>query len=201
MRDQPVKDKILQFIRQRGAVRPKDLTDRGWPRIYLNRLIAEGRVQKVSRGIYASIDAPATESHTLVEAAIRVSDGVVCLLSALQFHGLTTEMPIEVWMAIEQDTSRGKPGYPPIRLVRFSGKGFKAGVLRYNIEKVEVKIYSPEKTIADCWSFRNTIGLDVCIESLKNYMSSKEASLDELWKFAKLRRVARVMRPYMEALA
>jgi predicted transcriptional regulator of viral defense system len=126
---------------------------------------------------------------------------VICLLSALQFHDLTTQAPFEVWMAIDVRARRPRGKAPPLRIVRFSGKALTAGVETHRIEGVRVRVYGPAKTVADCFKYRNKIGLDVALEALRDYRRAHPGGLDELWKFAQICRVANVMRPYLEAQA
>jgi predicted transcriptional regulator of viral defense system len=130
-----------------------------------------------------------------------VPSGVVCLLSALRLHGLTTQAPFEVWMALDTKAWLPKVDHPPLRFVRFSGAALREGVQRKKIEGVEVRFYSPAKTVADCFKYRNKIGLDVALEALRECRRQKRATADELWHFARVCRVANVMRPYMEAVA
>ena len=130
-----------------------------------------------------------------------VPRGIVCLLSALRFHELTTQSPFEVWLALDRKAHRPAGGGVSLHIVRFSGRALTSGVEEYLIEGVKVRIYSPAKTVADCFKYRNKIGLDVALEALRDYWKSRHADADELWKYAKICRVANVMRPYMEALA
>ena len=158
-------------------------------------------IQQVGRGLYTLDDAEPTEHHTLAEACKRVPHGVVCLLSALRFHGLTTQAPYEVWMAIGEKARRPAADHPPMRFARFSGEAMTAGVEEYPVDGVAVRVYSPAKTVADCFKYRNKIGLDVAIEALRDCRRQRKATNDQLWHFAKVCRVARVMKPYLEAVA
>jgi predicted transcriptional regulator of viral defense system len=146
-------------------------------------------------------EADITEHHTLVEASKRVPKGIICLLSALQFHGLTTQAPFEVWMAIDNKARQPQVDYPSLRIVRFSGESLKAGIQEEEIEGVSIKIYNPAKTVADCFKYRNKIGLDVAIEALRDCRRQRLCSNDELWKYAKICRVTNIMKPYLEAIA
>jgi len=141
-----------------------------------------------------------TEHHHLVEAALRVSRGVVCLLSALRFHNLTTQSPFKVWMAIDRKAHLPAAGGLPLRFVRFSGAALSVGVEEHILEGVTVKIYAPAKTVADCFKYRHKIGLDVALEALRDLLRRDRASLNEIWRYARICRVANVMRPYLEAL-
>jgi len=192
--------KVLDLAREKGILRPRDLQRRGLPADYLWRLYRKDKLEKVGRGLYAFPDADIGEHHSLVEAALRVPHGVVCLLSALRFHELTTQSPFEVWMAIEVKARRPKEEIIPLRIVRFSGDAFTAGVEPHQVEGVEVRVYNPAKTVADCFKYRNKIGLDVALEALRDCWRKKLATSDELWHYAQVCRVARVMRPYLESL-
>jgi predicted transcriptional regulator of viral defense system len=159
---------------------------------------------RTGRGLYIPADAAATENRSLAEAAKRVPGGVVCLLSALQFHGLTTQLPFEVWLAVDRAvdrrTRRPKTEQLPLRLVRFSGPAFNFGTEEQSVEGVRVKVYSPAKTVADCFKFRYKIGLDVALESLRDCWKQRRATMDELYQAARVCRVAKVMRPYLESV-
>jgi len=140
-----------------------------------------------------------TEHQTLIQAAQRVPHGIICLLSALSFHDLTTQSPFEVWMAIDPKARLPKEEIIPLRIVRFSGRSLTAGVEKHSINGVKVSVYNPAKTVADCFKYRNKIGLDVAMEALRDCWRKKKATSDELWRSAKVCRVARIMRPYLES--
>lgn len=192
---------ILILAAQAGVLRPRDLDMHGIPRIYLSRLCERGHLQRVGRGLYILPDADVSENHTLAEACKRVPHGVVCLLSALRFHGLTTQSPSEVWLAIGNKAWRPQVDYPRLRFVRFSASALEAGVEEHAIEGVRVRIYNPAKTVVDCFKYRNKIGLDIAVEALRDCRRQRKCSNDELWHYAKICRMASVMRPYMEATA
>ena len=193
--------RILEIAEQAGVLRPRDLDVHGIPRIYLSRLCERGHLQRVGRGLYVLPNADVTEHHTLAEACKRVPHGVVCLLSALRFHGLTTQSPHEVWLAIGSKAWRPQVDHPTLRFVRFSARALEAGVEEHSIEGVIVRVYSPAKTVADCFKYRNKIGLDVALEALRDCRGQSRCTNDELWHYAKICRVANVIRPYMEATA
>jgi predicted transcriptional regulator of viral defense system len=198
--EQSKTDALLDLVREQGVVRSSDLKSRGIPREYLSRLHHEGVLERASRGVYYLPNTDLTEHHSLAEAAKIAPKGIVCLLSALKFHELTTQSPFEVWVAIDPKAYRPTGDGVPLRVVRFSGPALTSGVEEHLIEGVTVRIYSPAKTVADCFKYRNKIGLDVALESLRDYRKRRPARVDELWKYAKICRVANVMRPYMEAL-
>jgi len=144
-------------------------------------------------------DVDATENHTLAEASKKVPHGVICLLSALRFHGLTTQAPFEVWIAIGGKAWRPRADYPPLRIFHFSDSSLNSGVEMHQIEGVSVKVFNPAKTVVDCFKYRNKIGLDVAIEALRDCRRQRKCDHNEIWRYAKLLRVSNVMRPYLEA--
>lgn len=192
---------VLDIARQAGILRPRDLTQHGIPSVYLRRLHRRGLLVQSGRGLYMLPHSDLTANHSLAEACKRVPHGVVCLLSALRFHGLTTQAPFEVWLTIDRKARAPRIESPPPRLVRMSGEALSAGIEEHRIEGVTVRVYSAAKTVADCFKFRSKIGLDVALEALRDYRRAHRAGLDELWRFARICRVAQVMRPYLEALA
>jgi predicted transcriptional regulator of viral defense system len=194
-------EKIISLARENGIIRPRDLEAYDIPREYLRRLCVKGILERQSRGIYTLMDAELTQHHSLMQACKRLSKGVVCLLSALRFHGLTTQAPFEIWIAIDRKARLPKAEGVPLHLVRFSGEALTEGIERHQIEGVEVSVYCPAKTVADCFKYRNKIGLDVALEALRECRRERRCTVDDLWRFAKICRVANVMRPYLEALS
>lgn len=192
---------ILDLAAERGFIRPRDLTERGLPTVVLTRLVRQGQLQRVGRGLYALPDRPVSEHNTLAELARKHPQAIVCLLSALRFHELTTQSPFEIWLAIPNKARSPKMDYPPLRIVRFSGAALTRGIEDHVIDGVPVRVTSVARTVADCFKFRNKIGLDVALEALQEAWCSKRVSMDELWRYATLCRVANVMRPYMESLS
>ena len=193
-------DRLLAFARTRGVLRSKDLAPLGIPRQALARLHRRGALDRVGRGLYVLAGADVTEHHTLVEASRRVPHGVVCLLSALRFHDLTTQAPFEVWTAIEGKARRPEPERVPLRVVYMSGRAFTEGVETHEAEGVQVRVYGAAKTVADCFKYRSRVGLDVAIEALRDYRWSRGFDADALWHCAQVCRVSTVIRPYMEAI-
>lgn len=191
--------RVLKLARSNIVLRPKDLAAIGVPREYLRRLRDEGVLDQPSRGLYVLAKAKPTENQSLVEACKRVPNGVVCLLSALQYHHLTTQIPHQVWLAISSKAWRPKLEYPPLRIVRFSHTALDYGVERHRISGVLVRVCTPAKTVADCFKFRNKIGLDIAIEALRDCIQQRKSTRDDLWKAAKVCRVANVIRPYLES--
>jgi predicted transcriptional regulator of viral defense system len=163
--------------------------------------VDQGAIVRVGRGLYVPRGAKPTEHHSLAQASKQVPNGVVCLLSALRFHDLTTQSPYKVWLAIGEKSRLPRPENPPLRIVRFSGKSLAYGVQDHRIEGVPVRVFSPAKTVADCFRYRNKIGLDVALEALRDCTRKRKATMDEIWKAARVCRVANVMRPYLESIS
>ena len=196
--------RLLKFPalpRGQGVFRPRDVAVLGISRTSIQRLTKSGVVERVGRGLYVPAGARITEHHTVAEAVKRVPGGVVCLLSALSFHRLTTQSPHEVWLAIDVKARKPKTDWPPLRIVRFSGAARTFGVESHVIEGVEARITSRAKTVADCFKYRNKIGIDVAVEALREYLGKRGRSMDDLQRAADVCRVGRVIRPYVEALA
>jgi predicted transcriptional regulator of viral defense system len=160
----------------------------------------QGRLQRVARGLYALPDRPVSEHNALAEVARKHPNAIVCLLSALRLHDLTTQSPFEIWLAIPNKARAPKMDYLPIRIVRFSGEALTVGVEDHVIDGVPVRVTSVARTVADCFKFRNKIGLDVALEALQEAWHAERVSMDELWRYAMLCRVTNVIRPYMESL-
>ena len=190
----------LRLVRERGPIRPRDLVAADIPPDYLDRLHRRGLVERIGRGVYAWPGAEVTEHHSLAVVARRTPAGVVCLLSALRFHGLTTQIPHEVWLALPPKAWAPKSSSPRLRVVRFSGRALTDLVQEHVIEGAAVRVYTPAKTVADCFKFRNAVGLDVAIESLRDCWRGRRATMDELWAAAGVCRMTNVMRPYIESL-
>lgn len=191
---------VLSLVRKRGLARPRDLEPLGIPRVTLTRLVRSGALTRVGRGLYALPDRKVTEYAALAEVARRYPHGVVCLLSALRFHDLTTQSPFEVWLGIPNKARVPRIDYPPLRIVRLSGHGLAAGIEQHTVGGVRVKVTGVARTVVDCFKFRNKIGLDVALEALREAWTEKRVGIDELWRFAKTFRVANVMQPYLESL-
>ena len=212
---------VLDLFRDVSVLRPRDVEALGIPREYLARLCRQGLVERVGRGLYAlaegapilehvsmelreqhglytQAEVTPTEYHSLVEVAKKVPHGVICLLSALSFHNLTTQSSFEVWIAIDIKARQPKYDGIPMRIVRFSRPALEAGVEKHIIEGVPVRVYNPPKTVADCFKYRHKIGLDVALEALRDCWRQGRCSVDDLWYYAKICRVANVMKPYLE---
>ena len=192
--------RLLDFVRLAGLVRSRDLAAIGVPRAYLQRLVDRGALVQHARGIYGLSGAPITENHSLAQTCTHLPNGVVCLVSALRFHGITTQLPHEVWIAIERGTWTPISTGTKLRIFHFSCDSMTAGIEAHSVEGVRVQVYSVSKTIADCFKFRNKVGLDVAIEALREGWRMHRFTMDELWTHAKVCRVSNVMRPYLEML-
>jgi predicted transcriptional regulator of viral defense system len=193
-------NRLLALAAKRQILRSKDIFALGIPRNYLPRLVRKGVLRKLGRGLYAPTSSRVTEHLSLVEAAHKAPKGVVCLLSAMQFHKLTTQAPHQIWMAIAVKAWAPRVTSPPVRFVRMSGPALRFEVKEYPVRGATLKVYTPAKTVADCFKFRNKIGTDVALEALRECRRLKKTSMDELWAAAKVCRVANVMRPYLESL-
>lgn len=193
-------DRIIQLVRRYGVIRPKEMDAYGIHRKYVHMLHHQGILDRVGRGLYVLADAKPSENRTIAEACKRVPSGVICLLSALRFHHLTTQSPYEIWMAIDHKAHQPREPAIPIRIVRFSGKALSSGIEQHKVEGVAIRVYSPAKTVADCFKFRNKIGLDVALEALRDCHSSRKCTMDDLWKYGKICRVGNIMKPYLESL-
>lgn len=192
---------ILDLTKHKGLIRSRDLATRKLPRVALTRLVRQGLLIRVGRGLYSLPDRQMSGLGVLAEVAQKHPQSIVCLLSALRVHELTTQAPFEVWIAISNKARAPKMDYPPLRIVRFSGAALTEGIERKTIDGVEIRVTDVARTVVDCFKFRNKIGLDVALEALREAWRDKRVSMDDLWRYAKLYRVDKVMRPYMESLS
>lgn len=193
------KKAIKTFRSEGGTLRTSDILRLGVHPRTLYKLRDSGKITQITRGVYRLADMPPVENIELAAAAMRVPDGVVCLISALSFHRITTEVPHEVYLAIPKGRQKPTLDYPPIRVFRFSYETYPAGIERHFAGGTEIKVYSMEKTVADCFKFRNRIGLDVALEALRLCIRNK-GSRKKILEFARVCRVERVIRPYLEAI-
>lgn len=190
---------ILELAREKGIIRAEDVEAVGISRNYLYRMHKEGLLDKNAVGLYTLPEAPVTENSSLAEVAKRLPHAVVCLISALSYHEITTQIPHEIWLTIPRGSWRPDVEYPPLNLTYVSGPAYSFGIQEHVINGVAVKIYSPAKTVADCFKFRNKVGLDVAIEALREAWRSRKVTMDELMEAAGIDRVSKIMRPYLEA--
>jgi predicted transcriptional regulator of viral defense system len=192
--------RILELARHSGVVSTGEVRSEEIHHEYLRQLCREGKLVREGRGLYSLPDADVTVHHGLAQASKAIPKGVICLLSALRFHEIGTQAPHEVWIAIDRRAARPRVERPRMRIVRFSGKALTEGIEERRVEGVPVKIYNPAKTVADCFKYRNKIGLDVALEALRDVIRERKSSTDELWRYAKICRVTKIIRPYMEAI-
>ncbi len=200
MREISAKEKLLAKIKEKNLVRPKDFEGINGARVHLSQLVASGELVRVGRGLYAPREFEFNERQSLLEAARLVPKGVLCLLSALRFHELTTQNPFEIWLAIEGTSRKPQISTLPLNVFRFSGASFAKGIETHDIMGVRLRVYNPAKTVADCFKYRNKIGLDVALEALRDVWRQKKATADELWHYARICRMSNVMRPYLESI-
>jgi len=193
--------KLKKALARIGTARARELEAAGIQRTQIARLVVAGKLQKIGRGLYASPDYLGTEHVALVAVAKRAPQTVFCLLTALRFHELTTQSPADVWIAIGNKEHPPRLDYPPLRTVRFSEASLHYGVEIKVVDGVPLRVTSPAKTVADCFKFRNKVGLDVALEALREVRRERKAGADDLWRCAQVNRVANVMRPYLEAIA
>jgi len=194
-------DRTLALVAQKGMLRARDLEAIGVPRMVLARLTAVGRLEKIGRGTYRLPHAPSSELESLMTVAARVPAAVFCLLTALQFHEMTSQLPRQVWIAMPRGSHVPRIDYPPLRMVQTSEQNHASGVEEHRHSGVVLRVTNVAKTVTDCFKHRNTIGLDVALEALKDALHRRKASTEDLWHYAKVGRVANVIRPYLEAIA
>ena len=192
---------VLALAERQPLLRARDLTAQALPTVVLSRLVAAGKLERVARGVYSLPGRALSEHRSLAEVALRAPRGVVCLLSALRVHGIGTQAPFEVWLAIPPHTPTPRLDQPSLRVVRMSGPALTEGVEPIDIDGVRVPVFNANKTVADCFKYRNKIGLDVALEALRDGWAQRKLTMDALWHYAAVNRVANVMRPYLESVA
>lgn len=195
------KQRALRLIGKMGLVRPRELEAEGISRVQLARLVNEGLVVRQARGIYTVPAHAPTEAHSLAQVAKRVPNAVFCLFTALRFHNLTTQSAPEVWIALPEKARRPQLDYPRLRVARFSGPALTEGIEEHSAEGVEIRVYSAAKTVADCFKYRNKVGIDVAVEALRDFSRKHRGGANDLARFARICRVSRVMQPYLDAIA
>jgi predicted transcriptional regulator of viral defense system len=193
-------ERALHLLKAKGMLRLKDFINKNIEPVTLARLVRDGQVVRPARGLYQLPDTPVDAAHVLAEAATLIPKGIVCLVSALQYHGLTLQMPSTIWMAIGRTAWKPTISYPPIRFVRFSGWAITDGIERYAIQSRKVSITNPARTIVDCFRYRNKIGIDIAMEGLRTGIRQKKCTPDELWQYGKKARIWTIMRPYVETV-
>ena len=201
MSSQTQEEQVLALASSASLMRARDVAAISLPTIILSRLVKDGRLRRVGRGVYARPDRPLSEHISLAEVALRVPRGVICLLSALHIHGLGTQAPHQIWLAIPQNSPTPRFERPSLRPVRMSGPALTKGIQSMRIDGLDVPVFNAAKTIADCFKYRNKIGIDVALEALRDGWEQRKVSMDELSYYANIDRVSNVMRPYMESVA
>jgi predicted transcriptional regulator of viral defense system len=191
---------VLALAERRPLLRVRDLTAQALPTVLLSRLVAAGKLERLARGVYSLPGRALSEHRSLAEVALRMPRGVVCLLSALRVHGIGTQAPFEVWLAIPPHTPTPRLDQPALRVVRMSGAALTEGIEPIEIDGVQVPVFNAAKTVADCFKYRNKIGLDVALEALHDGWAQRMLTMDALWHYAAVNRVANVMRPYLESV-
>lgn len=195
-----LKKRIKDAFQDTTLLRARDLTARGLNRVQVRQAVDAGLLEQAGRGLYRPPGADITQHHTLAEVAKRIPNGVICLLSALGYHNLTTQSPHEVWLALDHKAWSPRRENVGLRVFRLSGGALTEGVENHSVEGVPVRVYSPAKTVADCFKFRHKIGIDVALEALRETWRARRATMQELERYARVDRVAKVMRPYLESL-
>jgi predicted transcriptional regulator of viral defense system len=195
-----LQEQILDLAKEKKLLRLKDFAHIKGSRVAISRLVDSGELVKIGRGLYSLPENDFNELQSLIETAHLVPKGVICLLSALRFHDIGTQNPFEIWLAIEGRSWLPKVESVPLNVFRFSGKAFTEGIETHETNGVSLRIYNPSKTVADCFKYRNKIGLDVAIEALRDAWRQKKVTMDKLWYYAKICRMTNVMRPYLESL-
>jgi predicted transcriptional regulator of viral defense system len=191
---------LAKFFKETQILRSKELEKAGFKRIALSRLVASGEIRRLSRGLYCLQEYRMNEHGDLAIVGKRIPEALICLLSALRYHGLTTQASAEIWIAIDRKAHAPTFEYPSLKVVRFGQQALTYGVEVKTVEGVMIRITTIEKTIADCFKYRNKIGLDVALEALRDAVQKRSLDRDELWRCAKIDRVTNVIRPYLEAL-
>lgn len=196
----PSKAIVINELRKRGIARTGDLERAGASRQQVRRMAGSGEIERVGWGLYRLPSAVPSQWQSYAEVSRRVPGGVICLLSALRFHDFTTQNPWEVWVAIEGRSWRPPRGNPPIRIVHASGPAFSRGIERHRAGGTTIRLYGVAKTVADCFKYRSSVGLDVALEALREGWRKRLFTMDEITRFARICRVERIMRPYLEAI-
>jgi len=195
------KERLLEFAAKNKFFRASDAEAQTQvSRVYLQRLVERGNLVRTARGLYSLAGDDFTETRDVLEVAARVPRGVLCLLSALRFHELTTQNPSEIWLAIERGQRVPKVENVPVRVFRFAVKVYEAGIETHQIEGAEVKVYSAAKTVADCFRYQREVGFDVALEALRDAWAKRKATMEELYHFAAIRNIKNKMLPYLRTL-
>jgi predicted transcriptional regulator of viral defense system len=200
LKSRPISLALEQFRATGGILRTRDALRAGIHRRTLYQLRDSGRIEQLTRGLFRLADTPALDHPDLVTLALKIPEGVLCLISALAWHGLTTQIPHEISVAIPRGAAAPRLEYPPVRHFWFSGQAYSEGIEQHRVDGVSLRVYSQEKTLADCFKHRNRIGLDTVLEALKTYRERGPVHIEALLHYADICRVKRVMTPYLEAV-
>lgn len=193
-------ERILEIAGEKRLLKPKDLVAEKIPTVYLSRLVKQGKLMRLCKGVYSLPDTLLDENQSLFEVQTVVPKGVFCLLTALQFHNLTTQNPFQVWLAVERNAAVPRIRSVQNRIFRMSGEMFSAGIEEHKVEGGTIRVYSPAKTVADCFKYRNKVGLDVAMEALNDAWRKRLIKMDELWHFTQINRVSKVISPYAQMM-
>jgi len=197
----PDRIRALQIAKTKRPFRLSEAVAAGVHPEYVRRLTRQGQLIRIGRGLYALTTVEVTEHHTLAEVSKRVPKAIFCLLTALRFHGLGTQNPREVWLAVDRRAGIPQVEFTAVRIVRISGYALTTGIERHTVDGVRIRVTSPARTVVDCFKFRNKIGVDVAVEALREYRRLRKGTVDELWRQADRLRMTKVMRPYWDALS
>ncbi len=193
--------KAIGIINQHnGIIRTKEAINAGIHSRTIYKLRNEGVVEEISRGIFRLAKSKPISNPDILTVAMRIPNGVFCLISALSYFNITTQIPHKVFIALPKGAETPRINYPPISVHRFSRDSFTQGIQQENIDGIKVNFYCPEKTIMDCFKFRNKIGMDIAIEALKFYKSRNKLDVDKLLKYARICRIENIVKPYLEAV-
>lgn len=195
-----IKKRLRDAFRGTTLLRSRDLTAKGFNRVQVQQAVQSGLLERSGRGLYRRPGANITENHSLAEVSKLIPNGIICLLSALTFHRLTTQSPHQVWLALGHKTWSPRAHHVGLQIFRLSGPALHEGIETHTIEGVPLRVYNPAKTVADCFKFRHKIGLDVALEALRETWRARRATMKDLEHYARVDRVAKVMRPYFESL-
>jgi len=200
MKEESKRQQVIDLVRGQPVIRPRDLKEHGLPKDYLYILAQEGIIERVGRGLYQWPNKDLGRHHSLVEISKLAPNAVVALLSALNYHNMTTQNPHQIWLAIDRKAWRPEISYPPVRFVTMSAESLHSGIETHLIEGLPIKVFNPAKTVVDCFKYRGKVGLDVALEALREGWSARKFTVDNLQVYAKVCRVQKVMQPYLESL-
>ena len=189
-------ERVLKIAEEKKLIKPKDLIAEKIPTVYLSRLVKQGKLLRLCKGLYSLPDTLLDENQSLLEVQHLVPNGVFCLLTALQIHDLTTQNPFQVWLAVDRNAAIPRIRSVQNRIFRMSGEMFSAGIEEHKVEGGTIRVYSPAKTVADCFKYRNKVGLDVAMEALNDAWRKRRIKMDELWHFTQINKVSNVISPY-----